>query len=254
MLKQGRPVPAFNSDICGEAIEFCTGAIDASGVAERLEAMVAKATGRPRQLKVRAVLVALLLLALDDRPLHLKAATRLLFCRLPPAWRHRLGVTGEAGTKKAFLARYRQVRYLFGLALSVIDPSAEAKNRVMPSTEATGLAKKLTEAEMCSRRQRLEAVVNDLIEASAQVCSKDELAAFDGSVGLGNAPHCHQNRAEDCVNSHEPLCHKTLVTESRQRVGKIDHDLRPEIDQIEQLRLAKPSGRDHWQSSPQMQI
>ena len=188
MLNQGRPVPAFSTDIRTEAIEFCTGVIDASGVAERLEAMVAKATGRPRQLKVRAVLVALLVLALDDRPLHLKAATRLLFCRLPPAWRARLGVTGEAGTKKAFLARYRQVRYLFGLVLSVIDPSAEAKNRVMPSAAATGLAKKLTEAEMCSRRQRLEAIMADLIQASARVCSKDELAGFDGSVGLDATP------------------------------------------------------------------
>jgi hypothetical protein len=30
--------------------------------------------------------------------------------------------------------------------------------------------------------------MNDLIEASAQVCSKDELAAFDGSVGLDATP------------------------------------------------------------------
>src|SRR5580658_4263658 len=111
-----RPVPAASSDICDEAIAFCTAVIDASGVAERLEALVAKRTGRPRGLKVRAVLVALLLLATDDRPLHLKAATKLLFCRLSPPWRTKLGITGDAATKKAFLARYRQVRYLFHLA------------------------------------------------------------------------------------------------------------------------------------------
>ena len=34
-------------------------------------------------MKVRAILVALLLLAIDDRPLHIKAATKLLFCKLP---------------------------------------------------------------------------------------------------------------------------------------------------------------------------
>jgi hypothetical protein len=124
-------------------------------VVERLEALLERGTGRPRELKVRAVLVALLLLALDDRPLHLKAATKLLFCRLPETWRQRLGTAGTAMTKhagtamtkhagtamtkKAFLARYRQVRYLFHLALSVMGPSAEAKNRVVPEQELAGM-------------------------------------------------------------------------------------------------------------------
>ncbi len=112
----------------------------------------------------------------------------MLFCRLPPAWSARLGITGEALTNKAFLARYRQVRYLFGLALSVIDPSAEAKNRVAPSTEMAGRSKKLTGPQMAERRPRLEAVINDLVEASVQVCSKYELAGFDGSVGLDATP------------------------------------------------------------------
>ena len=183
-----RPVPAASSDICDEAIAFCTEVIDASGVAEALEALVAKGTGRPRGLKVRAVLVALLLLATDDRPLHLKAATKLLFCRLAPAWRQRLGITGEAATKKAFLARYRQLRYLFHLALFVVDPSVEAKNMVVPKEELAGLGNRLTEAEVAVRRRRLESVINDLVEASVRVCSGDELARFDGSVGLDATP------------------------------------------------------------------
>ena len=62
-----------------EAISFCTEVIDSSGVADKIEALLAKKTGRPRHLKVRAIFVALLLLAIDDRPLHLKAATKLLF-------------------------------------------------------------------------------------------------------------------------------------------------------------------------------
>ncbi len=51
-----------------------------------------------------------------------------------------------------------------------------------------GLAKGLTDAETAVRRQRLEAVINDLVEASVRVCSKDELAGFDGSVGLDATP------------------------------------------------------------------
>jgi hypothetical protein len=133
---------------------------------------------------VRALLVALLLLAIDDRALHLKAATRLLYRSLSAQWRAELGVVGEATTKKGFLARYRCVRYLFHLATSVMDPSRQVKNRVMDQGDLDALAAELSEAEVALRRARLESVVNDLIEASVKVCSADELAGFDGSVGL----------------------------------------------------------------------
>jgi len=158
--------------------------IDSSKVAERLEEHLVATTGRPRQLRVRCLLVALFVLALDDRPLHLKAATRLLFCQISEHWRDRLGVKGEAGTKKSFLARYRQVRYLFHLAVSVIDPSVEQKNRVVSDDELAALRKELSQAEIEVRRARLEDVVAQLVETSVRVASDDELASFDGSTGL----------------------------------------------------------------------
>ena len=67
-----------------------------SGKAPVIEAALAHRTGRPRPLPVRAVLTALLCLALDDRPLFLTAATRLLFCQLSDASRRLLGVPGTA--------------------------------------------------------------------------------------------------------------------------------------------------------------
>ena len=121
-MSPGRPVPVFGSLPFDEAISFCTAVIDSSGVANKIEALLARKTGRPRQMKVRAILVALLLLALDDRPLHIKAATKLLFCKMPASWRARLGINGDATSGKTLLARYRQARYLFHLALSALDP------------------------------------------------------------------------------------------------------------------------------------
>ncbi len=171
-----------------EAISFCTAVIDSSGVAGKLESRLVKNTGRPRQMKVRAILVALLLLAIDDRPLHIKAATKLLFCLLPGAWQAELGITAEATGRKAFLARYRQARYLFGLVLAVVDPSAEPKDRVLPAKELAARRKKLGEAELAARQVALEGLVADLLEASVKVCSADELAGFDGSVGLDATP------------------------------------------------------------------
>ena len=93
---------------------FAAGLIDRSGQAPVIEAALAHRTGRPRPLPVRAVLTALLCLALDDRPLFLTEVTRLLFCQLPPASRRLLGVPGTATTERAFQAAYRRVRYCFG--------------------------------------------------------------------------------------------------------------------------------------------
>jgi hypothetical protein len=181
-------IPASVSSLSDEAISFCVEVVDASGVPQSLEALLEKPTGRRRQLSVRALLVALLLLAVDDRPLHLKAATRILFQRLPERWRTLLGVRGEATTTKGFLARYRQVRYVFHLALSVIDPSVEVKNRVVGAEQLEMMRKSLTEAEVEARRRRLEQVIASLLETSVRVCSDEELASFDGSVGLDATP------------------------------------------------------------------
>jgi hypothetical protein len=122
--------------------------------------------------------------AIDDRPLHLKAATKLLYCALSAHWRRELGVVGQATTKTSLLARYRCVRYLFHLATSVMDPSCAVKNKVVDQEALDALAKELSEAEVVARRKRLESVVGDLLEASVKVCSAEELEHFDGSAGL----------------------------------------------------------------------
>ena len=137
---------------------------------------------------MRALFVVLLLLAMDDRPLHLKAATKVLFCKLAGPWRAKFGINGDASGRKAFLARYRQVRYLFHLVLSVIDPSVEAKDRVLALPELAAMREELSKEEVLTRQARLEKLVADMLEASVRVCSPEELAGFDGSVGLDATP------------------------------------------------------------------
>jgi len=60
----------------------------------------------------------------------------------------------------------------------------ELKNRVIDQGALDALAKELSETEVLLRRERLESVVGDLLEASVKVCTNEELARFDGSVGL----------------------------------------------------------------------
>ena len=134
-MNTGRAIPTVTSYLSDEAVSFAIDVIDASKVAERLEAHLVRRTGRRRTLSARALLVALLLLALDDRPLHLKAATKLLYCALDVHWRATLGVVGDASTHKSLLARYRCVRYLFHLVTSVMDPSVRSEEpRRRPSS------------------------------------------------------------------------------------------------------------------------
>ena len=106
--------------------------IEHSGVAEWIEdELVARRVVRdaPASSVCWPCSCALLLLATDDRPLHLNAATEVLYLRLSDAAKATLGVRGTAVDRRSFLARYRQVRYLFAALCSVLDPSGLVKNR-----------------------------------------------------------------------------------------------------------------------------
>jgi len=134
------------------------------------------------------VLIALLCLALDDRPLFLTEATRLLFQRLSETSRRLLGVPGTAATEQAFLAAYRRVRYCFGAIRSVMDPSALPKNRRLTGDDLKARTRPVTPAQAEAARGRLEAFLNALIEASVSVLTDDERAACDGCTGLDATP------------------------------------------------------------------
>jgi len=150
-----------------QAVAFAAELIDRSGQAPVIEAALAHRTGRRRPLPVRAVLTALLCLALEDRPLFLTEATRLLFCELPPASRRLLGVPGTAPTERAFKAAYRRVRYCFHAILSTVDPSALPKNRGLTGGELKARIKPMTPDQATMARDRLEALVNALAMMSA---------------------------------------------------------------------------------------
>ena len=184
----GLDIPGSGSAPDEQAVAFAAELIDRSGKAPVIEAALAHRSGRRRPLPVRAVLTALLCLALDDRPLFLTDATRLLFGRLPETSRIMLGVTGTATTQRAFKAAYRRVRYCFHAILSVADPSALPKNRRLTAGELKDRIKPMTPDRATAARDRLEALVNALLEASVSVLTQDERAASGGGTGLDATP------------------------------------------------------------------
>ena len=146
MSGSGLTLPTAGGRVSDETAAFAAELIDRSGKAPVIESALAHVTGRPRPLPVRAVLTALLCLALDDRPLFLTEATRLLFCQLSKTSRGLLGVPGTVTTQRAFLAAYRRVRYCFGAICSVMDPSALPKNRRLSEADLKARTRPMTPA------------------------------------------------------------------------------------------------------------
>lgn len=183
MSRAGLNVPAA-AGASEETVAFAAELVDRSGKAPVIEAALARPAGRRRPLPVRAVLAALACLAIDDRPLFLTEATRLLFQQASGASRALPGVPGTATTRRAFLAAYRRVRYCFHAILSVMDPSALPKNRRLTPGQLAARTRKMTPAQAEAARQRLEEFISSLPEASISVLDEEERAAFDGSAGL----------------------------------------------------------------------
>jgi hypothetical protein len=175
--------------LCDDAtVAFAAGLIDRSGKAPVIEAALAHATGRPRPLPVRAVLTALLCLALQDRPLFLTEATRLLYHQISDASRALLGVTGTAAGRLGFLAACRRVRYCFRAICKTMDPSPLPKNRRLTEQDLKARTRPMTPAQAQAARSRLEAFINGLLEASICVLTGEERAAYDGCTGLDATP------------------------------------------------------------------
>lgn len=174
---------------CDQTVAFAAELTDRSGAAPVIEAALAHRSGRPRPLPVRAVLTALLALALDGRPLFLTDITRLLFGQLSGASRALLKVTGAIPTtQRAFDAAYRRVRYCFRRICSVADPSPLPKNRRLTPQELAARTKPMTPAQAAAARDRLETLASALLEASITVLTDGERAALGWGTGLDATP------------------------------------------------------------------
>jgi hypothetical protein len=163
--------------------------VERSGVAEWLEREIEaryQRPGRPRELSVAALLVSLLLLATDDRALHLTAATKMLFARLSNQSRITLGVVGEVRNQTSFLARYRQVRYLFHRVVSVLDPSGLAKNHRLTLDVFAARCVELSDDERREARSRLESFMGSMLTASVEEWAEQRPATL--AYGLDATP------------------------------------------------------------------
>lgn len=170
--------------ISTDKVELAISLIERSKEIQDLEALLKRDTGRPRSLSVKAVFAALVLLALEDRPLILKLATEVIYFQFTQEQSQRLGVISSITDHGQFLALYRRVRYLFHLICDQVDPSPLAKNRCVESEILTAISKPIGESEALDRTESLLKLCNSLLEQSVKLLSEAELSNFNGSIGL----------------------------------------------------------------------
>lgn len=183
------PLPPAAGPVADATVDFVLDLIDRSGVAATAEAALRKPVGRRRSVSVTAVLAGLLLLALQERPLLLTAVTDLLYRRISPRSRRRLGLADvDTTTDRRFNARYRCVRYTFGLLCQHMDPSPLPKNRRLTTDELAAATRPMHPAEATQAREKLETFLNALLDATVSLLSEKEYATWDGSLGLDATP------------------------------------------------------------------
>ena len=112
--------------------------------------------------------------------LHLSAVSDVLFSRLSEQARRTLGVGGQVSDHRSFLARYRQVRYLFSKVAAVLDPSGLAKNRRLTLEEFAACCRVVSEDEELAARGRLESFMGRLLGASV-----DEAGVAPATLAYG---------------------------------------------------------------------
>jgi hypothetical protein len=137
----------------GQQLDRLERVIDTAGVCQRIEALL-PAGVRRRQLSVRTLLLGMLLVATAHRPMFLRHIHRAL-TSLPHTDQRRLGVIAQANSGQHRLT-YRQLEYTFALVGRAL---AKDKPDGAPS-------------------ERLQAVLNSLLEASVQVCGEPQSASY----------------------------------------------------------------------------
>jgi len=190
-------IPGDMSVFTDEAVDAAEKVVDASGTVALLEGWMAErradgnpnGAGRKRTIPPRALLVAMLLAALDGRDMLLSRFARILFHQIGDDARSRLGVTGPApGTTDRRKAEYRNVRTLFHDILAVMDPSPLPKNRILTKEEVASHENDLSPAQVALMYERLDLVANALLEAALCSMPRDVYRRWRGTLGIDATP------------------------------------------------------------------
>jgi len=181
-----RPIPDAQ-------VEAAVTVIDSTGICAQIDRWRAEDReradqgpgGRPGSLSDRAVLVVLLLLALEHSPLLVTRMAETLAHRLSDAAKARLGITTD-GTKST--ASYNRTWRAVHSLLSVIDPFPGPRNRLFTKTEWADIIAARDPEDAARKQVRIDWVANRLIEATIQMVPRDVRRRWKGNACIDATP------------------------------------------------------------------
>ncbi|MGW0610410.1 hypothetical protein [Streptomyces sp. NPDC002788] len=171
-------VPVADREVL-EIIEQVAG----SGLVEEIEPLVARRTGSPCTLPVRALLVGMCLTAARDGGVILfTRVTNLLYFALSDEMRQQLGLRRYADHDRGFESAYAVVRRRIHSVLDAIDPSPLPKNHRLARRHTEKLLAQADPAELTRRRTLLLRVTNMILAMSLREARPLLDGHWDGSV------------------------------------------------------------------------
>jgi hypothetical protein len=150
--------------------------------------------GAPTTFPIRALLVALVVLAVLHEPLLMLSVRDVLFRRISDAMQVELGVPEPPGPldRRGWKATYRNVRTRFHSMLRLMDPSTLPKNRRLTPEEFDRRSREIgadvdptTQAE---RHDRLVWFANTIIQASIDQLPRAVRRQWQGHVAIDATP------------------------------------------------------------------
>ncbi len=173
-------------------------AIDEADVVERVEARIAsrkkKKTGRPPIISYRALLVAMLLTAIDGKGCLCSEIARTLYFRLPPKAMKKLNVSplpphpNQTEAKRQAWRTERQVRSALKRFLTTLDPSIHPTGREVPWTELRTRDRALTPEQILDNHDALSLVCNRILRTSYSLLPVSVRKKYRGSGCIDGTP------------------------------------------------------------------
>ncbi|MEW2518632.1 hypothetical protein [Actinacidiphila alni] len=170
-------------------VEAAIEEVDASGLVALLEEFVHLKRGRRRTLRLRAFLIGVHLCSqIHEGRVVLERVTDILYFRIGPELRERLGVADYPDHDQGFEAGYAVVRRLFKAMLDAMDPSPLPPNKHLSRAEAERLVAAADPEDLAVREDRLALFTEFVLDASVRRVKGLLAEMSDGSLAVDATP------------------------------------------------------------------
>ncbi|MER5909837.1 hypothetical protein ABT124_04855 [Streptomyces sp. NPDC001982] len=173
-----------NADVEAAVVE-----VDNSGLVPLLEEFVHLSRGRRRTLQLRSLLVGLhLCTQTTSGKIVLERVTDILYFRIAPRLRARLGIREYEDHDQGFEAAYAVVRRLFHAMKDAMDPSPLPSNGHLSREQAHDLTAAADTDDLAERERRLALFTEFLLDASVRPLHNLLAKLAEVSLGVDATP------------------------------------------------------------------